>query len=120
MTEVIEGELCEGAPYGGGQLAGELAIAESTLRTRWLPWLERVAPVELLKTEAGYTDLARSLALEFKQVPSKKAAREKWAAEAKQRYSREFSPNGLVGPGGCDELGSALALVRQQGSQMQQ
>ena len=120
LTEVIEGELCEGAPYGGGQLAGELAIAESTLRTRWLPWLERVAPVELLKTEAGYTDLARSLALEFKQVPSKKAAREKWAAEAKQRYSREFSPDGLVGPGVCGELGSALALVRQQGSQMQQ
>lgn len=108
------------APYGGGQLAGELAIAESTLRTRWLPWLERVAPVELLKTEAGYTDLARSLALEFKQVPSKKAAREKWAAEAKQRYSREFSPDGLVGPGVCGELGSALVLVRQQGSQMQQ
>jgi hypothetical protein len=94
-------------------------IAESTLRTRWLPWLERVAPVELLKTAEGYTDLARSLALEFKQVPSKKAAREKWAAEAKQRYSQEFSPDGLVGPGVCGELGSALALVRQQGSQMQ-
>jgi len=120
LTEVIEGELCEGAPYSGGQLAEELEIAESTLRTRWLPWLERVAPVELLKTEAGYTDLARSLALEFKQVPSKKAAREKWAAEAKQRYSQEFSPDGLVGPGVCGELGSALALVRQQGSQMQQ
>lgn len=120
FPEVIEGELCEGAPYSGAQLAGELAIAESTLRTRWLPWLERVAPVELLKTEAGYTDLARSLALEFKQVPSKKAAREKWAAEAKQRYSREFSPDGLVGPGVCGELGSALALMRQQGSQMQQ
>ena len=117
---VIEGELCEGAPYTSAELADELAIAESTLRTRWLLWLERVAPVELLKTEAGYTDLARSLALEFKQVPSKKAAREKWAAEAKQRYSREFSPDGLVGPGVCGELGSALALVRQQGSQMQQ
>ena len=120
FPEVIEGELCEGAPYGGAQLAGELAIAESTLRTRWLPWLERVAPVELLKTDAGYTDLARSLALEFKQIPSRKAAREKWAAEAKQRYSREFSPDGLVGPGVCGELGSALALMRQQGSQMQQ
>ncbi len=119
FPEVIDGELCEGAPYSGAQLAGELALAESTLRTRWLPWLERVAPVELLKTEAGYTDLARSLALEFKQVPRKKAAREKWAAEAKQRYSREFSPDGLVGPGVCGELGSALALVRQQGSQMQ-
>jgi hypothetical protein len=116
---VIEGELCEGAPYTSAELASEIAIAESTLRTRWLPWLERVAPVELLKTTEGYTDLARSLALEFKQVPSKKAAREKWAAEAKQRYSREFSPDGLVGPGVCVELGSALALVKQQGSQIQ-
>lgn len=116
---VIDGELCEGAPYSGAQLAGELAIAESTLRTRWLPWLERVAPVELLRTDAGYSDLARSLALEFKQVPSKKAAREQWVAQAKQRYSREFAPDGLVGPGVCEELGSALALVRQQGSQMQ-
>jgi hypothetical protein len=117
FPEVIEGELCEGAPYSGTQLAGELAIAESTLRTRWLPWLERVAPVALLKTEAGYSDLARSLALEFKHVPSRKAAREQWAVEAKQRYSQEFSPDGLVGPGVCSELGSALALVRQQGSQ---
>ena len=50
----------------------------------------------------------------------RRASREKWAAEAKQRYSREFSPDGLVGPGVCGELGSALALVRQQGSQMQQ
>lgn len=119
FSEVIEGELCEGAPYGGAQLASELAIAESTLRTRWMSWLEKVAPVELLRSPEGYTDLARSLALEFKQVPSRKAAREQWVAEAKRRYSQEFSPAGLVGPGVCGELGSALALVRQQGSQMQ-
>lgn len=120
FPEVIEGELCEGAPYSGAQLAGELAIAESTLRTRWLPWLERVAPIELLRTPEGYTDLARSLALEFKQVPSKKATREKWVSDAKRRYSGEFSLDGLIPEGLPGELGSALALMRQQGSQMQQ
>lgn len=117
--ELIDGELMAGAPYSGAELAEELAIAESTLRTRWLPWLEKVAPMELLKTEEGYTELARSLAEEFKAVPSRKAAREKWVTEAKQRYSSEFSPAGLVGPGICEELGSALALVKQQGSQLQ-
>jgi hypothetical protein len=119
LPDVIEGELCEGAPYSGAQLAGELAIAESTLRTRWLPWLEKVAPVELLRTLEGYTDLARSLALEFKQIPSKKATREQWVSDAKRRYSGEFSLDGLIPEGLPGELGSALALVRQQGSQMQ-
>jgi hypothetical protein len=71
FPELIEGALCEAAPDSGAQLAGEMAIAESTLRTRWLTWLERVAPMELMRTAAGDTDLARSLALEFKQVPSK-------------------------------------------------
>lgn len=120
FSELIEGELVEGAPYSSAQLAEEMGIADSTFRTRWLPWLEKVAPVELLKTEEGYTELARSLALEFKQVTSKKAQREKWVTDAKQRYSSEFAPAGLVGPGVCEELGSALALVRQQGSQLQQ
>ncbi|NMF84660.1 hypothetical protein [Nodosilinea sp. P-1105] len=119
FPDLIEGELCEGAPYSGAQLAGELAIAESTLRTRWLPWLERVAPMELLKTDDGYTDLARSLALEFKQVPSKKASREQWVSDAKRRYSGEFSLDGLIPEGLPGELGSALALMRQQGDQMQ-
>jgi hypothetical protein len=119
IEEVIDGELCEGAPYGGAQLAQELAIAESTLRTRWMPWLEKVAPLELLKTEAGYTELARSLAQEFREVPSKKAAREAWVSDAKRRYSGEFSLDGLIPEGLPQELGSALALVRQQGTQMQ-
>ena len=66
-SELIEGELVKGAPYSGAQLAMELAIAlragfanaESIFRTRWLPWLQKVAPMELLKTEDGYTELAR-------------------------------------------------------------
>lgn len=118
-AHILEAELVEAAPYSSAQLASELAIAESTFRTRWLHWLKQVAPLELLKTEDGYTELARSLALEFKAVPSKKAVRAKWVVAAKQRYSGEFSPAGLVGPGICEELGSALALVKRQGSQLQ-
>jgi len=34
----------------------------------------KVAPIELLKTDDGYTELAWSLVLEFKQVPSKAIA----------------------------------------------
>ncbi|MEM9008749.1 MAG: hypothetical protein AAGE59_35215 [Cyanobacteria bacterium P01_F01_bin.86] len=118
-SELIEGELVEGAPYSGAQLAMELAIAESTFRTRWLPWLQKVAPMELLKTEDGYTELARSLALEFRQVPSKKAQRERWVTEAKERYSREFMPSGITPEGVSDALGGALALLRDQGGKLQ-
>jgi hypothetical protein len=119
IPELIEGELIEGAPYSGKQLATELAIGESTFRTRWLPWLLKVAPIELLKTDDGYTELARSLALEFKQVPSKKANRDRWVTEAKQRYSREFMPDGITPEGVSEELGGALALLRDQGSKLQ-
>lgn len=118
-TELIEGELVEGAPYSGKELAAELAIGESTFRTRWLPWLQKVAPIELLKTDDGYTELARSLALEFKQVPSKKPSRDRWVAEAKEHYSREFMPDGITPQGVSEELGGALALLRDQGSKLQ-
>ncbi|MDB9529923.1 hypothetical protein PN498_28310 [Oscillatoria sp. CS-180] len=119
IPELIEGELIEGAPYAGKQLAAELTIGESTFRTRWLPWLQKVAPVELLKTDEGYTELARSLALEFKQVPSKKAQRDRWVSEAKERYSREFMPGGVTPEGVSEELGGALALLRDQGGKLQ-
>lgn len=124
---VIEAELLEAdppgighpAPYTATELAAELAIAESTLRTRWLPWIQKVAPVELLVSDAGYTELARSLFNEFAQLPAKKAQREAWVKAAKDRYSREFMPGGVTPEGVCDELGSALALLSQQGSAMQ-
>lgn len=119
-AEVIGSENPDsGAPYSGRQLAEALGIAESTLRTRWLPWIQRVAPVELLLEGKAYTELARSLLSEFAQVPSKKTAREQWVTEAKQRYSREFMPGGVMPEGVPDELGGALALLRQQGSAMQ-
>jgi hypothetical protein len=127
IPEFIEGELVEGAPYSGKQLATELKIGESTFRTRWLPWLLKVAPIELLKTDDGYTELARSLALEFKQVPSKKPNRDhamspeenRWVTEAKDRYSREFMPDGITPEGVSEELGGALALLRDQGNRLQ-
>jgi|GEM_PF-1716831 len=119
VAELIEGELVEGAPYSGKELAEELGIADSTLRNRWFPWLLKVAPIELLKTDDGYTELARSLALEFKQVPSKKPRRDRWVAEAKDHYSREFMPDGITPKGVSENLGGALALLRDQGSKLQ-
>ena len=107
------------APYTSYELAGELAIAESTLRTRWLPWLQKVAPIELLVDNSGYTELARSLFSEFSQLPKKKADRERWVSTAKERYSREFMPSGVMPDGVSDELGGALALLRNQGNAMQ-
>ena len=118
VQDVIEAELIA-APYTAQQLADELAIAESTLRTRWLPWIQKVAPVELLVDEAGYTELARSLFREFSQLPKKKADRERWVSNAKQRYSREFMPGGVTPEGVSEELGGALALLRDQGNKLQ-
>jgi hypothetical protein len=123
--EVIEAEFVEEsgighpAPYTSTELATELAIAESTLRTRWLPWLLKVAPVELLVDDSGYTELARSLFREFSKLSKKKADRERWVSEAKARYSREFMPGGVTPEGVSEELGGALALLRDQGSKLQ-
>jgi len=123
--EIIEAELVgdsgigHPAPYTAAELATELAIAESTLRTRWLPWIQKVAPVELLVHDSGYTELARSLFCEFSKLPTKKANRQRWVAEAKAHYSREFMPDGITPQGVPDELGGALALLRDQGSKLQ-
>ena len=125
-AQIFEGELVEentgishGAPYSSRELAEELDIADSTLRTRWLPWLRRVAPMELLLEGKEYTELARSLLTEFAQVPSKKAEREQWVVDAKRRYSQEFMPGGITPDGVPDELGGALALLRHQNNTIQ-
>jgi hypothetical protein len=107
------------APYTSHELAAALGVAESTVRSRWLPWLQKVAPVELLVGDAGYTELARSLFSEFAQLPAKKTQREAWVKAAKERYSQEFMPGGVTPEGVPPELGSALALLNQQGNAMQ-
>jgi hypothetical protein len=135
IPEVVDGELLEDtpavaaetappaidhpAPYTSHELAAALGVAESTVRSRWLPWLQKVAPVELLVSDAGYTELARSLFSEFAQLPAKKTQREAWVKAAKERYSQEFMPGGVTPEGVPPELGSALALLSQQGSAMQ-
>lgn len=40
LTECVEAELVEGAPYSGKEMADELEISESTFKTLWLPWLQ--------------------------------------------------------------------------------
>ena len=121
--DVIQGELVEppmithSAPYTSQELADSLGIADSTLRTRWLPWLQKAAPIELLVDAQGYTELARSLLNDFAQIPSKKADRQQWVKTAKDRYRSEFMP--VMPDGVSDQLGGALSLLLDQGSQLQ-
>ena len=124
-AHVIEVEVLEesrihhGEPFTVEELAHELNIASSTLRTRWFPWLLKVAPLELLRTDAGYTQLARSLFWSLASVNKSRKAREQWVSDAKAQYSREFMPNGVTPSGVSSELGGALALLRNQGNDMQ-
>ena len=83
-----------GAHYTAKELAEEFEVASSTLRTRWFPWLEKVAPIQLLKTENGYTEFARTLFSEFKGIDS--AERQAWVIDAKHRYSVEWESAGRV------------------------
>ncbi|NER78973.1 MAG: hypothetical protein F6K42_05220 [Leptolyngbya sp. SIO1D8] len=119
QVEILPEAIAHPAPYSSRELALDLGVAESTLRTRWLPWINRVAPTELLVTDAGYTELARTLFSDFATVSSKKKDREQWVVDAKQRYSREFMPHGVTPEGISDELGGALALLRNQGNALQ-
>jgi hypothetical protein len=122
---VIQGELVElaaighAAPYTSHELAASLGIADSTLRTRWLPWLQKATPVELLVNEQGYTELAWSLLQDFAQIPSKKGDRQRWVQAAKDRYRSELLPGGVMPAGVPDELGGALALLLDQGGKLQ-
>ncbi|MEM9806420.1 MAG: hypothetical protein AAF959_14180 [Cyanobacteria bacterium P01_D01_bin.56] len=102
-----------GAHYTAKQLAGELETKDSTLRTRWFPWLTKVAPEPLLKTDQGYTELARTLFTEFKDVAT--AERQAWVADAKARYSHEWGAAGVIEAELVpDSVGSALATLSNQ------
>ncbi|MGD1858178.1 MAG: hypothetical protein ACFB2W_28410 [Leptolyngbyaceae cyanobacterium] len=83
-----------GAHYTAKQLAGEFGIASATLRTRWFPWLIKVAPEQLLKTNDGYTELARTLFSELKNIGSNE--RNAWVSDARHRYAPEWESAGVI------------------------
>lgn len=106
--------------YTAQQIAQEFAIADSTVRTRWLPWLIQVAPIVLLRDDGGYTELAHTLFSEFAKLHSTKAARQAWVSDAKHRYAPEWSSAGVIeGELVPDEVGGTLALLSSQNLTLQ-
>ena len=102
-----------GAHYTAKQLAEEFGIASATLRTRWFPWLLKVSPDQLLKTSDGYTELARTLFSELKNVdPSERNA---WVPDAKHRYAPEWESAGVIEAELMPEsVGGVLATLNNQ------
>ncbi|MEL7143292.1 MAG: hypothetical protein AAGL08_13840 [Cyanobacteria bacterium J06573_11] len=97
--------------YTAQEIADAHSVKSVTVRTRWFDWLKKVAPEAILKTEAGYTELAHTLFGEFAEVD--KRERHAWVADAKERYAREWQSVGVfeceVMP---DNVGNALALIQ--------
>ncbi|MDJ0704689.1 MAG: hypothetical protein QNJ46_15505 [Leptolyngbyaceae cyanobacterium MO_188.B28] len=107
------------AHYSAKQIADQLQVGESTIRTRWFEWLKKVAPEPLLKDKQGFTELARSLFAEFAQV--EKGDRPQWVADAKARYAQEWGSAGVIeGELMPDQVGGALALLNRRNSSLQQ
>ena len=89
------------------------------MRTRWFDWLVKVAPAELVKDNAGYTELARTLFEEFAEI--KHSDRNQWVVDTKARYAAEWSNAGVIeGELMPDSVSSALALRQTQNGMMQQ
>lgn len=104
-----------GAHYTAKQLSEEYSIASATLRNRWFPWLKKVAPEQLLKTSDGYTELARTLFSELKEVDT--TERSAWVADAKARYAPEWESAGVIEAELMpDEVGGVLATLNTQQS----
>jgi len=104
-----------GAHYTAKQLATEFGTSSSNLRTRWFKWVGKVAPEPLLRTEAGYTELARTLLGEFRSINTHE--REIWVSDAKSRYAHEWETVGVIeGELMPDEVGGVLAMLSNQNS----
>lgn len=105
--------------YTAQEIADQHSVKAVTVRTRWFPWLCKVAPAQLLKTEAGYTELANTLFGEFASVHNKE--RHAWVIDAKARYSQEWGSVGVID---CEVMpavvGSCLALLSANTSAIQQ
>lgn len=99
-------------PYSTNFLADELGVGPGTIRSRWYGWIKQIAPEALLKSDQGWSELARTLFAEFKQVP--KSERKKFISDAKARFSPEWGPAGITE---CELMpesaNNALALISQ-------
>ncbi|MEA5464643.1 hypothetical protein [Leptothoe sp. PORK10 BA2] len=113
------------ARYTAQEIAQTHNVAESTVRTRWFDWINQVAPTELLKDGAGYTELARTLFNEFAEISDCESPKERlrqrnsWVAEAKARYSHEWESAGIIeGELMPEEVGNVLALRQTQNHEL--
>jgi hypothetical protein len=97
--------------YTAQQIAEANNVTDATVRNRWFPWICKVAPAQLLKSGKSYKELANTLFSEFAKVD--KTERHAWVADAKARYSAEWSSVGVID---CevmpDNVGGTLALLQ--------
>ncbi|NEQ27687.1 MAG: hypothetical protein F6K28_53560, partial [Microcoleus sp. SIO2G3] len=92
------------------------------IRTRWYPWLAKVAPEPLLKTEQGFTELARSLFADYAdKVKQQQIKPDRWVEDAKSRYAPEWQSAGVIEAEVLPpEVGGTLALASVQVSTLTQ
>ncbi|MGJ3253833.1 MAG: hypothetical protein ACFE0J_22270 [Elainellaceae cyanobacterium] len=114
-----------GAHYSAQDIADEhpdIQPSEVTVRTRWFAYIKQVAPDGLLKDKDGFTELARSLFDDFIQQVKREGQNPKeWVKATKTRYSHEWESAGVIDAELMpDEVGGALATLRQSGSSLQQ
>lgn len=103
----------DGGTYTATVLAEEFGVKPPTIRTRWYPWINKVAPEPLLKKGKSYTELARTLFADLSKFDG--SDRAQWVKGAKQRYSAEWESVGVIeGELMPEEVGGMLALVNQQ------
>lgn len=122
QTHIDRTPSAHSAHYTAQAIAAEHEIADSTLRTRWYPWIAKVAPEPLLKTEAGFTELARSLFADYAdKVKRDGMTPTTWVEDAKSRYAPEWQSAGVIEAEVLPpEVGGTLALASVQVSTLTQ
>lgn len=104
--------------YTAAEIAAEHDVTDATVRNRWFEWLQKVAPVQLLKEGKSYTELAHTLFSEFATVDQKE--RHAWVADAKERYAAEWSSAGVFSSEAVPvEVGGTLATFNTQNANLQ-
>ena len=112
------------AHYTAQQIADDhpdLSPKPVTVRTRWIPWAGKVAPLQLQKTDQGYTELCRTLVGDYAQRVKRDGLHaDDWVNEVKAKFSHEWEPHGIIeGELMPDEVGGALATLQTQSSALQ-